>query len=376
MKTHAAVLRESIDATDLINASPVEIQTVDVDPPVETEVLVEIKAAGLCHTDVSIVRGHLEEQYPLIMGHEGAGIVRKVGEDVTSVQPGDHVALGRAACGTCDYCRQGQSYLCENRFPSQRNGTLRTGAIKFHVNDEVLHHCHSVSSFSEYTVVTEETAVPIHDEVPMDVASLLGCGVFTGVGAVTNTANIELGSSVAIFGVGGVGLCAVQGAALRSAQDIIAVDPQSEKLDLASELGATHTINPESEDPAGRIQHLTNGGVDYAFEITGLPKVLTQCVDVLSPTGTAVLVGIPPHGKQQIDLDIYDIVLSEKKIIGSLNGSYNLPIDITRLSELVAEGSLDLTPLITDKKPMSNINNALSELAEGDQIRQVLYPDR
>lgn len=374
MKSRAAILQEPTEETNLTKSSPVTIETINVDTPVKREVLVEIKAAGLCHTDISIVKGHLEEQYPMVMGHEGAGIVRDVGDEVTSVQPGDHVALGRTACGRCDFCRQGHSYLCERRFPSQRKGTLRTGAIKFKGDDEVLHHCHSVSSFSKYTVVTEETAVPINDDVPMDVASLLGCGVFTGVGAVTNTADIELATSVAIFGVGGVGLCAVQGATLRGAQDIIAVDPKTEKLDLASDLGATHTINPESEEPVERIQELT-GGVDYAFEITGLPEIVTQCVDVLSSTGTAVLVGIPPHGKQSIDLDLYDIVLSEKEIIGSLNGSYNLPVAITMLSELVASGDLVLEPLITDRKPLEDINDALSELAIGGQIRQVLHPD-
>lgn len=374
MQSRGAILEEPTESTAFVADEPVDVATFDVATPEDEEVLVEIGAASLCHTDVSIVHGHLEEQYPMVMGHEGAGVVREVGEGVDSLEPGDHVALGRAACGKCDYCREGNSQLCPSRFDCQTEGTLRTGAIKFHRDGEPLHHCHSVSSFSEHTVVTEEVAVKINKEIPMEEATLLGCGVFTGVGAVTNTAKVEPGSSIAIFGAGGVGLCSVQGAELCSALDIIVVDPVSRKLELAEELGATHTIDPNEEDPVEAIRDISDGGVDYAFEVVGNETVVEQTVDVLRPTGTSVLVGIPPYGKRDVQLDLYDMVLSEKRIMGSLNGSYNLPVAIRELSDMVAAGELSLSELITGTKPLEDINLALEDLESGFQIRQVIQP--
>lgn len=374
MQSTGAILEEPTDSSHFAEDRPVAVETFDVESPTGEEVLVEIGAASLCHTDVGIVLGHLEEQYPMVMGHEGAGVVSEVGDQVTSLEPGDHVALGRASCGKCDRCRQGQSHLCPKRFDCQTEGTLRTGVTRFSRNGTPLHHCHSVSSFSEYTVTTEEVAVKINEDIPMEEATLLGCGVFTGVGAVTNTAAVEPGSSVVIFGAGGVGLCAVQGATLCSALDIIVVDPISEKLDLAEELGATHTINPEEVDPVATIRDITDGGADYAFEIVGNAAVVEQAVDSLRPTGTSVLVGIPPHGKRDLQLDLYDIVLSEKTMMGSLNGSYNLPVAIRELSDMVAAGHLSLSELVTGKKPLTELNQALEDLESGFQIRQVIQP--
>lgn len=374
MRSRGAILEEPTESTNFATNEPVDVGTFDVNDPENEEVLVEIGAASLCHTDVSIVHGHLEEQYPMVMGHEGAGIVREVGDRVETLDPGDHVALGRASCGKCNYCRVGQSHLCPKRFDCQTDGTLRNGAIKFSRDGEALHHCHSVSSFSEHTVVTEEVAVPINEDIPMEEATLLGCGVFTGVGAVTNTADVEAGASIAIFGVGGVGLCTVQGATLCSALDIIAVDPVPEKLEIAEDLGATHTIDPTERDPVDAIRDITGDGVDYAFEVAGNEDVVEQTVNVLRPTGTSVLVGIPPYGKRDLQLDLYDIVLSEKNIIGSLNGSYNLPVAIRRLSKMVATDQLSLSELVTGRKQLGNINQALMDLESGFQIRQVIEP--
>jgi len=374
MKVDAAVLEKPATSDSFAADHPVEIEPVELDSPTGSQVLVEIGAASLCHTDISIVKGEVEEQYPLVMGHEGAGYVREVGEDVDSLEPGDHVALGRPSCGSCRYCRHGDSQICPTRWEIQRNGTLRGGSVEFSRGGEQLYHCHSVSSFSSHTIVTEEVAVKINDDVPMREATLLGCGVPTGIGAVTNSARVESGSSVAIFGVGGVGLNAVQGARMCSALDIIAVDSVQSKLDLACNLGATHTVDITETNPIDRIAEITDDGVDYSFEMVGNARVVEQCVEALSPTGTAILVGVPPVGSQSLELDMYDFILSEKRVRGAINGSYNLPIAMSTLADQVANGTISLDPLITATRSIDDLNEAIDDLEGGEQIRQVIYP--
>jgi Zn-dependent alcohol dehydrogenase len=374
MRSTAAVLHSPTDANNLAEAAPVSFEPIEVAEPTGEEVLVEITAASLCHTDVAITHGNLDESFPLVMGHEGAGRVHAVGGDVDSVAPGDHVVLGRTCCGQCALCRRGRQQLCTKRTEARRNGTLRTGAVRFERNGTPVHHCHSVSSFSEYTLVTEEVAVKVTDNLSPEYATLLGCGVFTGAGAVMNTADIVAGSSVVIFGAGGVGLSAVQGARLRSASDIISVDIVPEKLDIAAELGATHTIDSSEEDAVARIEEITDGGADYSFEIVGNHHVAEQAVDCLAPAGQTVLVGVPPAGKQDIAIDLYDIVVSEKEIVGSFNGSYSLPRAIPGLADLVAKGNLRLDPLISDRRPLTELNEAMHTLETGTGIRQIIQP--
>jgi Zn-dependent alcohol dehydrogenase len=374
MESTAAVLYEPTDAENLAEAAPAKFETIEVAEPTGEEVLVEVTAASLCHTDVAIARGHMEESFPLVMGHEGAGRVRAVGDDVTSVAPGDQVVLGRITCGRCEYCRAGKGQLCVERTRSRREGTLRTGDIRFSKDGEPIHHCHGVSSFSEHTIVTEEVAIRVTDDLPAEHATLLGCGVFTGAGAVMNTANIEAGADVVVFGAGGVGLSAVQGARLRSAGEIIAVDIVPEKLAIAEEVGATHTIDSREENVVERVAELTDGGADYAFEVVGNTTVTEQAVSCLRPTGQAVLVGVPPAGPQEISLDLYDMVVSEKEMVGSFNGSYSLPLAIPRLAELAARGDLKLDPLITDSRSLTELNEAMHALETGTGIRQVITP--
>ena len=375
MKSNAAVLREPTEADDLAAAGPATIESVTVDDPRNDEVLVEIAAAGLCHTDVAIARGQMEERYPLVMGHEGAGIVRDVGPDVESVQPGDHVVLGRIACGRCEYCRVGRSNLCTERTAARKRGTLRDGAVRFGDGDSRLHHCHGVSSFSEYTVVSEEVAIGITDEIPLREAALLGCGVLIGVGAVVNTVDIEPGSSVAVFGVGGVGASAIQAAAFRGATDLVAVDIVAEKLSLAESVGATATVDSSQSDPVDAVADVTGGeGVDYAFVTVGNPQVIEQAIGALRPTGRAVLVGTPPSGTTELSFDIHDFVVSERSMVGSFNGSYNLADAIPRLAALVADGKLELEPLITGDRPLDAVNESMAELESGSEIRQLIRP--
>lgn len=374
MESRAAVVDEPVSSSDFSRSRPAKIRTIDVASPTGEEVLVEVGAGSLCHTDIAIALGELDEPYPMVMGHEGAGIVQETGEAVESVESGDHVVLGRIACGKCRYCRMGRSNLCEVRTRSRKAGTLRTGDVRFSEDGEQRYHCHGVTSFSEYTIVTEEVAIPISPDVPMEQASLLGCGVFTGVGAVTNTADIEAGSSVVVFGVGGVGLSAVQGARLRSAGTVVAVDVVGTKLDIAESVGATHIVDASGCDPLERIREILPGGVDYAIDTVGNSRTIEQSVDALAPTGTAVIVGLPSAGKKSHELDVVDLVLGEKEILGSFNGSYNLQLAIPKLADLVAAGALDLEPLISGVRPLSELNEAMEDLEHGTSLRQVILP--
>ena len=374
METTAAVLYEPTETADFAETRPVAFERIDVADPTGEEVLVEVTAASLCHTDVAITRGHIEEKFPLVLGHEGTGRVRAVGDEVTSVEPGDQVVLGRITCGRCRFCRAGDGQLCIERTRAKREGSLRGGDVRFRKRGRPMHHCHGVSSFSRFTLVSEEVAIGIPDGLRPEQATLLGCGVFTGVGAVANTADVEAGSSMVVFGAGGVGLSAVQGGRLRGAADIIAVDPVREKRAVAGEVGATHTIDPSTEAVVDRVLELTDGGVDYAFDVVGDPRVTEQAVDCLTPTGQAVLVGIPPAGAKELSLDLYDIVTSEKSIVGSFNGSYSLPLAVPRLAALAVKGDLKLDPLVTAVKPLRELNEAMHELETGTGIRQVIEP--
>ena len=374
MESKGAILEDTVDTHDFVEDEVTHIDTVEVAEPTGDEVRVDIGAASLCHTDISIALGYIPESYPMVMGHEGAGVVRDVGEDVTELEPGDHVVLGRIACGQCEYCRMGRAQLCERRGPARTNGTLKDGQIRFSRDGDPVHHCHAISSFSETTITTEDVAVKIRDDIPMEKATLLGCGIFTGAGSVMNAADVEPNSSLVLFGVGGVGLTAVQAAAARSAGDIIAVDLVDEKLELASSMGATHTINSGEEDVVERVMEITGNGADYSFEFVGSPAVVEQLLPVLSSTGEAILVGSSPAGKHSVDLDLLDMMTGEKTLRGAFNGSYNLKLAIPDIADMMAEGVFDVDPLITDTRPLEELNEAMEALEDGSQIRQVIQP--
>ncbi len=375
MQSSAAILDEPINSTDFVGQPAATNDTITVAEPTGEEILVEIGASSLCHTDVAIATGQFDETTPLVMGHEGAGYVRDVGEDVESVAVGDSVVLGRIQCGECTYCRQERPNLCTERGRARRRGTLRTGEIRFSRNDEPVHHCHGVSSFTEYTLVTEDVAVGITEELPIEHATLLGCGIVTGAGAVMNTADVDADHSVAVFGCGGVGLSAVQAAAIRGAAPIIAVDLDPEKLELAKTLGATDTVNArKEEDPVSAVTDLADGGVDAAFEVVGDPSVIAQAIDTLGPLGKAVLVGIPRSGHHEVSLDLSRLVTTEQQILGSLNGSYDLKAAIPILAELLVDGEFEADPLITGRRSLPEVNEALDTLESGDGIRQLIIP--
>lgn len=371
MRSRAAVLGEPVDSIDDSGQGPISIETIETADPIRDEVLVEVVAASLCHTDNSVALGHLDVPTPLVMGHEGAGIVRAVGPEVDSVSPGDHVVLGRVACGSCTYCQLGQSNLCEVRKETNRSGTLRTESIAFERDGESIHHCLGVSSFANYTVVTEEVTVPITREIPLDQATLLGCGVFTGVGAVTKTANIEPGARVVVFGLGGVGLSAVQGADIMNAGDVVAIDIIPQKLQIAESLGATRTIDASEDDPVEEVWEQF-GGADYVFDAVGNASVIGQGLDMLRPRGMVVVIGTAGGGKADIPVGISDLVTSEKRVVGSFNGSANLRQFIPTLAELVADSRLSLAEMISGTYALDELNEAMARLEAGSAVRQVV----
>jgi Zn-dependent alcohol dehydrogenase len=375
MEMQAAILERTVDSHDFVAENAIQVQSVEVPEPTGEEVRVDIGAASLCHTDVSIALGFIDESYPMVTGHEGAGVVRDVGEDVTDVEPGDTVVLGRIACGECEYCRRGRSNLCVERAPARTNGTLRTGEVRFSRDGGPVHHCHAISSFCETTITTEDVTIGIRDDLPVEYATLLGCGIFTGAGSVMNAADVEANSSLVLFGVGGVGLTAVQAAAARSAGDIIAVDIVDEKLEMARTLGATHAINSREEDVVERVHEITDGGADYSFEFVGSPQVVEQLLPVLAPTGEAILVGTSPAGVHDVGIDLIDFMTGEKTLRGAFNGSYNLKLAIPDLADMIAEGVFDLDPLITDTRPITELNEAMEALEDGSQIRQIITPE-
>jgi S-(hydroxymethyl)glutathione dehydrogenase/alcohol dehydrogenase len=268
----------------------------------------------------------------------------------------------------------GRSNLCTVRRAAREEGTLRTGDVRFSLDGNPVHHCHGVSSFTERTLVTEEVAIKVTDKLPIEQASLLGCGVFTGAGAVMNTVDVEAGATVAVFGCGGVGLSAIQAARLRGADEIIGVDIVSEKLTRAEQLGATQIINSSETDPISQIDDLTDGGVDYAFEVVGNPAVITQAVESLAPLGTVVLVGAPPAGTHETPLNFFDMVTREQRVVGSFNGSYNLSLAIPKLAKLAVNGRFDLEPLISGRRPLDEVNEAMEALETGTGIRQLILP--
>ncbi|MBV9602808.1 MAG: Zn-dependent alcohol dehydrogenase, partial [Chloroflexi bacterium] len=290
---------------------PLTIEQVDIDKPIDHEVVVRVVASGVCHSDLHYVDGFYDFPSPAILGHEAAGIVEEVGPQVDEFKPGDHViACLSVFCGRCEYCLTGRTNLCSTRPIRAKDAPPRLSW-----NGQAVNQFANLSGYAERMLVHTNALVKIRDDMPLDKAALIGCGVTTGVGAVLNTARIQPGSTVAVFGMGGVGLSAIQGARIAGARMIIGVDVHDHKLETAYELGATHTINASRSDPVKEIQQLTDGGVDYSFEAIGLKRAAEQCFECLRAGATATIIGMIPVG-QKIELD-GNVFLREKKIQGS-----------------------------------------------------------
>jgi S-(hydroxymethyl)glutathione dehydrogenase/alcohol dehydrogenase len=354
---------------------PLEIVEIDVEPPRKGEVLVKITHTGVCHTDAFTLSGEDPEGlFPVVLGHEGAGIVVEVGEGVTSVKPGDHVIpLYTAECGECLFCKSGKTNLCVSVRATQGKGVMPDGTSRFSYNGQPIYHYMGCSTFSEYTVVAEVSLAKIDPHANPEHVCLLGCGVTTGLGAVKNAAKVQEGDSVAVFGLGGIGLAVVHGAAHAKAGRIIAIDTNPAKLQLAIKLGATDIINPAEGDVVKQVRDLTNGGVHHAFEVLGRKETAEQAFGMLAAGGTATIVGMIPFG-QKIELHGFDF-LRERRIQGSSMGSNHFRVDMPRLVDFYLRGRLHLEDWISAKLKLSEINEGFANMKAGKTLRSVIVFD-
>ena len=363
MKMKAAVLYHP--------KTPLQVEEVTVDDPLDNEVMVKMVATGICHSDLLPIKAEVPSPMPIVLGHEGAGIVEKVGPGVTTVQPGDHVVLPVIfTCGKCRYCVEGQPSLCSEVLPAHLMGTLPGGGKRLHKDKQYLHLFYSQGSFAEYAVVHERTAVKVPRDAPLDVLCLLSCRVTTGVGSVINRAGLRAGESIVIYGCGGVGLSAVMGAKLAGAGKIIAVDLVDRKLDLAKELGADHVINASRDNPQQRVVEITGGGADYSIESIGNVNVMAQAFGSIHSAGTCVLVGAAPMA-DVLSLFPFEFLLG-KTLKGSLLGNVRTMIDVPKYVDLYMQGKLPIDKLVARYYKLDEINEAIAAVESGEVIRAVI----
>ncbi len=355
----AAVCRE--------HGKPLVIENLELDAPQAGEVRVRIAACAICHSDIIYMDGGWGGEVPAVYGHEAAGVVEEIGPGVSLVKPGDHVVVTLIrSCGHCYYCAQGDPHICETRFPLDFNSPLHGDG-----GEKIVHGLRT-GAFAEQVVVDASQVVAIPDTVPLDSASLLACGVITGLGAVVNTAKVPPASSVVVVGTGGVGLNSVQGAALSGAKTIIALDLADAKLAAAQAFGATHGINTANENALATIQSLTGGrGADYVFVTVGSTAAIEQSVDFARRGGTVCIVGMPPSGAMAA-FEAVNIADSGKKLIGSKMGSTRLQTDMPGLVELYHQGRLKLDELVSNRYPLERINDAIDSVRRGDALRNVI----
>jgi len=365
MKTTAAVL--------YTHKNPLIIEELDLAAPQHGEVLVEIKAAGICHSDLSVLQGVFSmPPLPCVPGHEGAGIVREIGPGVDRVKVGDHVVLVWVPrCGQCYYCLHDQPYLCLLR-DKTRAGAMPDGTHRLTKEGKPIFNMVGVGSFNRFNVISQTCLLPIDHDIPFEIAALVGCGVMTGVGAVINTARVRPGSSVAVLGIGGVGVNVIQGAVLAGATKIIAIDVLDSKLEIADRFGATHTINADSPDIQATVMELTGGiGVDYSFEMVGLARTAQLASSLIRRGGTTVFVGLSTI-EEKLAMPIPELLVMEKKLLGCYYGSSNLNTDLITLLDLYKLGRLKVAELITARYTLEEINQGFDDLISGKNLRGVV----
>jgi S-(hydroxymethyl)glutathione dehydrogenase / alcohol dehydrogenase len=347
--------------------TPLRIEEFDLPELAPEHVRVKLVASGVCHSDWHIVKGEWPHiPIPSVLGHEGAGVIEEVGAAVRDIAVGDHVVLSwKRNCGLCEMCQKGFPNLCDE-LPDERTFP------RFKGSNRVMKKLLGLGTFSTETIVPQDVVIRIDREVPLPQAALIGCGVLTGVGAVINTAKVEPGASVAVFGCGGVGLNCIQGAVLAGATPIIAVDLRDNKLEMGRAFGATHAVNAANEDPVARIQEITGGpGAHYAFEAIGLTgEPFRQSIECTRKRGVTVFVGHAPHGTP-VDFDAR-MLMFEKTVIGSMYGTARPHVDVPRLIALYRSGRLKLDELVTRTYPLEQVNDAFAALAEGQVARSVL----
>ncbi|MDP6042749.1 MAG: Zn-dependent alcohol dehydrogenase [Candidatus Latescibacteria bacterium] len=350
---------------------PLEVEDVDLAPPQEDEVMVQMTASGVCHSCLHTADGSWTGfPMPMVLGDEGAGIVEDVGSGVKHLKPGDHVVLSWApSCSMCHYCVTGKSHLCERQVPSK--GTLFDGTTRMSIKGKPVYHYGPVSSYASHAVVPASCAIPIRNDMPLEKAALIGCSVMTGVGAVMNSAQVPPGASMAVFGVGGIGLNCIQGGALVAANPIIAVDVIDEKLDYAKTLGATHTVNASVDDPVEAIMDITGRGADFAFVAVGVADAIKQGWDCLAPAGMSLIIGLPPTGST-VTFDTASLQANEKMMRGCKYGSARTREDFPRMVELYLSGKLKIDELISKQYDLEEANEAFRALAAGELARGLI----
>jgi Zn-dependent alcohol dehydrogenase len=373
MKTQAAVLRAVTDKRPYTDSRPLAIEEVELGAPRPGELLVRIEAAGVCHSDLSVVDGSRVRPLPMALGHEAAGVVEEVGPGVRDVKPGDHVVLTFVpSCGICAECSAGRPALCLPAAAANGSGALLHGPSVLRDREgKVIHHHVGVSGFARHAVVARESAVVVPGDVPLATAALFGCAVLTGAGAVLNTAGVRPGQSVAIFGLGGVGLAAVMGARVANAYPIVAVDPVEEKRKLALALGATHALAPEEAEKS--MKDLTGGGAEVGFEAAGVPAVLEAAFRATRRGGTTVAMGLP-HPARTLTLPALAFAGEGRTLVGSYMGSAAPQRDVPRYVALWKAGQMPVDRLKTATLPLAAVNEAFEALAAGRAVRQVLLP--
>ena len=372
MKIKAAVLYGMEAKPPFAESLPLSIEAIDLALPGPGEILVKIAAAGLCHSDLSVINGHRPRPMPMALGHEAAGIVEELGEGVTDLQRGDHVVLVFVpSCGHCEPCAEGRPALCEPGAAANGAGTLLSGARRLSRNGQQIHHHMGCSAFAEYATVSRRSVVKIDRDLPLDEAALFGCAVLTGVGAVVNTAQVRAGSSVAIVGLGGVGLAALLGANAAGARQIVAVDLSDEKLELAKALGATHTFNAGSPNCRDEIRQASGGGVAFAFEFAGSVRALELAYGITRRGGMTVTAGLPPPSAT-FPLPPVNLVAEERTVKGSYIGTCVPSRDIPRYIDLYRQGKLAVNRLMSGRLKLEEINRGFDLLNEGKAVRQVV----
>jgi NDMA-dependent alcohol dehydrogenase len=353
----AAVLYET--------GQPLVIEDLELDEPKEGEVLVKIGAAGICRSDRHFMHGDAPISLPVVLGHEGAGTVERVGPGVSSVNPGQQVILSFVpACGRCKSCLEGKSNVCDNHMATGPN--MYDGTCRLHKGDQYIHHMGKVACFAEYAVVPETGCVPTPSPVPMDKAAMIGCCVPTGVGAALFSANVQPGSTVAVVGCGGVGLNVIMGAKLVNAAKIIAVDIRESQLEFAMKFGATHSVNASDRDPVAQVKELTGGlGADYTFEVFGSADTIKASYEMCRKSGTVTVVGIAPFGVEA-PINAVDLVRNEKTIRGTYYGSARSLVDMPKLAEMYLSGKLNLDDLVVRHYSLDQVNDAYADLDRGE----------
>lgn len=379
MKIRAAVLNEMGASLPYAVSRPLRIEEIELDPPGRNEVLIKIAAAGLCHSDLSVINGDRPRPMPMALGHEASGVVEEVGAGVADLRRGDHVVVVFVpSCGHCAPCAEGRPALCEPGAAANGAGTLLSGARRISRvpagTGQPLNHHLGCSVFAEYATVSRHSLVKIDPTVALDKAALFGCAVLTGVGAVVNTAQVRMGASVAVIGLGGVGLAALIGTVAAGARQIVAIDLSEGKLALARSLGATHTVNAGVADAVEQVRDQSAGGVEYAFEFAGSIRALDLAYRVTRRGGTTVTAGLPPSAAT-LALSAVSLVAEERTLKGSYIGTCVPARDVPRYIGLYQQGRLPVDRLLTGSMALDDINHGFDLLREGTAIRQVIVFD-